>query len=658
MISIDIYFEFLPHWAGPMIFNNFQKILNDFNINIINHYIYPNFISIKIDLEIIEPNNNGLDYEINYKKIIEKFYKNQDRQEIIDNNHQYQIEFFDDKYLLIESYNSLIKLIDTIVDKSLKYNHNYPKNIFWSNIGKYILPRPCTGYGFTYNNKKNIIKGHCFPIEKYFQLDWNNLKTFQEKKQDLLWQLECCKNNIFQWIRPFTEDDIIKIIYTYYNPKVIIGSFNDYNLPLEIIESCLTNHNEAFLVKNLILNKYQFIVFINGKNSIKNHQKDINDFQETFSEINILLQDNLKKSIVNHEQVEFINENTEYNIQDINLIKNFLDNPLVKIIKEYETTINIRLQETSYYYQQDQDKTLDYWLNNLRNIMFFENKISMENKRQTVKKIFKYLLNLIKDNNYNNLELIENLSYYLLDINSKIVEEFNDLHGFISSNLIVGNNYKPIVYDYFKKNYHNIYSSLLKISNDLFDVMMTLGLGGIMTPHKDPYNLKGTIDNIINLLIEKKITIKYQDVIDIFNQDYQEKFFWTNTINSIESRWLIKKNNEKFQENTENLGFYRWNNYNFYKKIQKLNNLKKRFSGLLKKNSGDEIYQQENLNNDDILLKNYIDNIDHIKDYENCYYWLCQHYDFFIDYLDKYKIKGNQYRENLINKLLEWSLYG
>lgn len=638
MISIDIYFQFLPHWAGVMIFKNFEKILKDFNIVIETFYIYPNFISIKTNLTFIDGDNSQLfqnnqnilkgyndqqynteqcykkltenvntNFKFFYQKIIEKSYKNQTQEEIKKINTQYKIEFLQDKYLLMEEYNSFINLIDIIVDKSLKYNPNYPKNIFWSNIGKYTLPRPCTGYGFTYNNNQYIIKGHCFPIKQYYDFNWcslenfnknieNNLQTFEEKSNNLMEKINNL-NKEYYWT--INTEEINKIIYSFYDPYPLIGSFQHHNLPMEIVESCLKNHNDGFLLKNKQNNNYKFLVFI--------HKKNFND-------------------------------------------------NLNNIIKEYEDTVNIRLEETNYYYQLDKNQNESYWIHSLNNIMFFEDKISMGHKRNTVKKILNYLLNLTHDNNYNNNEFLENLSYYLLDINSKIVQEFNDLQGFISSNLLSKNQYSQIIYDYYKKNYTNIYSCLLTIANYLFDIMMTLGLGGIMTPHKDPFNLKGSIDSLLELLIVKEITIDYNDIINIFNNDYEEKFLWKNTINSIESRWILKINNCLFQENKNILGFNRWNNYLYYNKIQNYQELKKRLKGLLKKNNNEEIINDP-IGQDDELFHNYINEIKNINTYENCYYWLEKYNKFLLNYLDSYKIKGHKYRENLIEQLIHWNLY-
>ena len=175
MIAIDLYFEFLPHWAGPMIYENLIKASKYFNFNIINYYIYPHFIRILTDLQE--------NYEYIHI-IVEKTIPNQEN--FLDNlslklkNNQ-EIIVDNNFYKIVKKYYCIKDFIKDIVDYSLKINTSYPKNIFWSNVGNYIAPRPFTGYGYSLKNQPTIIEGHCFPMEKYFDFSWNNLLNYEEK---------------------------------------------------------------------------------------------------------------------------------------------------------------------------------------------------------------------------------------------------------------------------------------------------------------------------------------------------------------------------------------------------------------------------------------------------------------------------------------------
>jgi hypothetical protein len=577
MISFDLYFEFLPHWAGPMIINNLKKAAKHFNFNIINFYNYPHIIRIDTDIPMADHYIHTLmekPLPLNNQEFIDNLkLKIKDNQELI---------LGDNVYKIIKKYAKLGNFLEDIGDYALKVDTSYPKNIFWSNIGNYITPRPLTGMGYKYENNYKILSGHLFPIQDHFQFNMDHLLSHGEK-QSLFKE----KTKDFDGL---VVDDEDKIIHTFYNPYPLFLDFNGHNLPQEIIKSCLKNHNDGYLFND------KAVIFM--------------DFKENKS---------------------------------LDIIKN-----------GYEDTINIRMEETAYYYNHDQSKDMNYWMESLNNIMVFEDKIHMGHKRNTIKNLLKYLLK-IQNINYND-EFIEEISWYLLDLNSKIVQEFNDLQGFISSQLLP---YKTpaqsVIYQYYKKNYDDLWASNLILAHNIYDSMVILGLGGIMTPHKDPHNLKGVIDEWLKLLIKNKITINIQDVIKIFENDYQEKFFWKNTINAIHSRWiLIKKIPNHLNE--ELIGYGIFEEINYYEKILTMDSFIKRLTGLLKKNN-DEINEEPTNDHDEQLL-NAIDELYGLNSYKESYYWLLNNKDAITNYLDNNRIKGNVFRENLIKKIIQWKFYG
>ena len=485
MITIHSYWQFLPHWAGPMIINNFHKAAQHFQFNITNSFIYPNLIAITTDLSFdnIQESNFPVDYE---QIIVEK--KLPQNSDFIDNLKKnlkdQQVVISGENYKIIKKYSTFYDLMAAIVDYVLTVDVSYPKNIGWSNIGPYTCPRPVTGYGYQWDNKNPvIIKGHCFPIEKYYNFSWQTLENPSQrlKKFTTLWGA----------IDKFSLslDQQYENIYTLYNPQPLwIPIATD--LPQQIIKSCLKNHNNAYLIEKN--NETYAVVFIHGKSG-----------------------------------------------------------SLDGIIKGYQDTINIRLEETYYYYLMDKNQPQEYWDNALKNIMFFEDKIHMGHKKNTIDKLLKYLFKL-QNKTYENRQL----NCYLWDLNSRIVQEFNDLQGFMSSHLFdLSDQDQDTIYNFYLKNTDHHEANILTIANGIFDSMMTLGLGGIMTPHKDPYNLKGTIDQWLNLLIKEKITIDYQEIIDMFSQDYHEKFFWKNAINAVESRWILLFKNIPVSRNKDIIGY-------------------------------------------------------------------------------------------------------
>jgi hypothetical protein len=569
---ICTYWQFLPHWAGPIIVENFQKTAKFFGLNIIETYIYPHLVAIKIDgqwdIENFQYQQLILEKPLpNTPNFIENLQSKLKNQEIIVEGNTYKI---------IKNYNQWNLFLKDMVHHLLTVNPSYPKNIFWSNGGAYTTPRPSTGYGYDDGTMK-VVEGHCFPIQKYYQ--WKTWESYGPREDRFLKLLNKYPINI-------TQEEITHCIYTMYNPTPLVIDLNS-PLPKEIIESCLKNHNNGYLMES---QGYKGVVFM--------------DYQE--------------------------NKN------------------LTTITQGYQETIAIRLNETAQYYQKDQEKSLDYWNESLKNIMFFENRIHMGHKKSLIDDLLKYLFNL-KNQNYTS-----QWSDYLLDLNTKIVQEFNDLQGFMASYMMVSDPQdKTVIYDFYRKNYSNGNSALLAMAQGIFDSMMILGLGGIMTPHKDPYNLKGTIDQWIQLTIQNKLTLNYNDLIKIFETHFQEKFFWKNAIAAIESRWvLLWKDGPK--HNHDIIGYGRQQESYFYGQLMKYDGLKRRLNGLLKKNNDDGSNElQENSNDKDHLMEKKVNELMAIDGYGGLFQWIEANEKFLNEYLDELKIKGNPQREQWIKNILE-----
>jgi hypothetical protein len=588
MITIQTYWQFLPHWAGPIIINNFHKAAKYFQFNITDFYIYPHLIAVKTDLSWDNMGEGNFSIDFTQTLVERKIPANPDFLDNLKNNLKDQTIIIEgDNYKIVKKYSNFFDLIKAIVDYTLTVDVSYPKNIGWSNIGTYTCPRPATGYGYSCNNRDPIIiQGHCFPIKKYYDFSWDHLENPDQRLKNF--------NSLLSSIKNFSlsMDEQNMFINTLYNPYPIVVKITS-QLPYEIITSCLKNHNNAYLIEENLEKKA--VVFIHFKGGNLDH-----------------------------------------------------------ITKGYEDTIHIRLQETQYYYSMDQQQPSDYWDKALENIMFFEDKIHMGHKKNTIDKLLKYLFKL-KNLTYENRQL----HCYLWDLNSRVVQELNDLQGFMSSHLFnFSSQDKDTIYNFYIKNTHHQEANLLTMAHGIFDSMMTLALGGIMTPHKDPYNLKGTIDEWLNLLLQEAITIPYQDLIDIFEGDYKEKFFlknfWKNTIAAIESRWCLMFKTMPSQGNIPIIGHDRAQEIKFFQSMDQFDGLKKRLKGLLKKNN-EEVKEQLSGVDDGILMEkvNILNNLD---TYEKKYQWFQQNQEFLLKFLDAYKVKGSAHREaamELIIKAME-----
>lgn len=202
------------------------------------------------------------------------------------------------------------------------------------------------------------------------------------------------------------------------------------------------------------------------------------------------------------------------------------------IINGNERVMNARLTDAKFFYDQDIMHSLESRLDLLRQMVFQKKLGTLYDKSQRIAKLAKY----IGSQTGASVEACERAGLLCkTDLFTNLVREFPELQG------IMGKYYaqhdkeplpvaKAIERHYYprfaKDNLPNDEVSLALALADRIDTLVgTFGIGLTPTSDKDPYGLRRAALSVIRLLVESKLDLDLNDLIDFAIENYGSVLF-------------------------------------------------------------------------------------------------------------------------------------
>ncbi|NIG99112.1 MAG: glycine--tRNA ligase subunit beta [Buchnera aphidicola (Periphyllus acericola)] len=446
---------------------------------------------------------------------------------------------------------------------------------------------------------------------KKFKINKKKIEIYKEKKKEWICFKKKIKNKKYEKILPkITKKSIYKIShphfmkwkkkkYKFIRPvRNIIMLLNDKVIPYKIFNLKTNNYSQNTLSNNFskikILNakNYEKILLKKGKiyvdykkrkkiiiNQIKNLKKKNKSYlkinKNLLNEINSLVEQpkslisSFKKKylIIPQKIIIYILEKTlksfplfkkngklnSYFIFIINLkTKNY-----TKIITEYKSVIESKLQDISFFIKKDTKNSLKNNKKLLKNVLFYKNLGNLYDKTNRLKEIIKFFSKII---NFNIKNAKKAASLSKCDIVSSLVLEFSELQGIAGSYYAKNNNEIKEVYKAIEEQYKPIHEKdslpITKIGislalSDKFDNLIGLFLiGEIPKGNKDPFALRRTAIGIIKIIIKNKISFNLnlliKKIINLYNikkKNIEKKIlnFIINRLNNFYKSEKIKK---------------------------------------------------------------------------------------------------------------------
>lgn len=250
-------------------------------------------------------------------------------------------------------------------------------------------------------------------------------------------------------------------------------------------------------------------------------------FNEQFLKIPKVI---LITSMKNHQRF-FSVENTDNQILPYFIsVRNGNDFDIQNVANGNEKVLTARLSDAEFFYEEDQKKSINDYLEKLKSVSFHD-QISSEFDKMKRTKIIAHLI----ANEFNlSKEDLENLDragdIYKFDLVSGMVGEFSELQGVMGEIYALLNGENEVVAKSIKEHYYPISANaklpsskigaVLSIADKLDSVMTFFAAGMIPSGSNDPYALRRQVAGIVRILDDQNWNL---DLSQIMNTAIQEE---------------------------------------------------------------------------------------------------------------------------------------
>ncbi len=203
------------------------------------------------------------------------------------------------------------------------------------------------------------------------------------------------------------------------------------------------------------------------------------------------------------------------------------------VIKGNEKVLGARLEDAKFFYKDDIKYPLDHYVERLENITFQEKLGSMYLKTKRVQKLAVKIGNYLEvgEETEKNIERAAYLSK--ADLITKMVSEFTELQGKMGMEYANNSGENEIVSLAIFEQYLPRYSgdqlptttagAVLSIADKLDSISGLFAIGIQPTGSQDPFALRRSALGIINIILDKKLNLSLNELIDFALYVYVEE---------------------------------------------------------------------------------------------------------------------------------------
>ena len=319
------------------------------------------------------------------------------------------------------------------------------------------------------SNKETIIIKHADDYEKTLKSDGNVIACFNNRKTKIKKDI---KDTLTKLGKDFfiTEDEALtdEVTSLVEMPNILIGNFEDKYL--SIPEECLTL-------------------------TMKTNQKYFPIFHKT---------DGLTNSFI--------------------IISNISPKNSEQVIHGNEKVIRPRLADAEFFYDEDKKLGLTTFCEKLKNVIYHHKLGSQKDRSERVAQKLQYLTKNL-DIEFN-IDLMELTLFSKADLLSLMVGEFPKLQGVMGRYYALNENknesFANAIEDHYKPRFSNDslprdeLGFMLAIADKFTTLIDLFSINEIPTGEKDPFGLRRNAIGVIRLIIEKKLPVNLNKLIDDF----------------------------------------------------------------------------------------------------------------------------------------------
>ncbi len=317
----------------------------------------------------------------------------------------------------------------------------------------------------------------------------------------------------------FEEKKILYSNYLNYQEKlrktfVMLDSSDRQKLILKKIDAFCKKNNLQFINDSALLKRIS--------NSVEFPNVYFGSFDNKFFKI----PEFLLKNIMSDKQDYFIFKETNNKLSNffgfVSGIKVKKDN---KLVEGNLNVLKARFSDASFFIYEDKKKGLINRLNQLKEIIFYEQTGSLYDRAKRINNVLKFIYEKLGKNN----NQFENyLIYSNTDLATDLVKEFPSLQGKVGGFLANFENFPKTVsqafsdqYEYeFSKSYDNFLTYILSISQKFDSILGYFVSKESLTGAGDPFGIRRSTLSIIKICIDKKINLNFSELFDFHKNLY------------------------------------------------------------------------------------------------------------------------------------------
>lgn len=219
-------------------------------------------------------------------------------------------------------------------------------------------------------------------------------------------------------------------------------------------------------------------------------------------------------SMRNHQRFFYVENQDGKLLPFFISVRNGNSDFIENVIKGNEKVLAARLYDAEFFYQEDQNHDIDYFVNKLKNVTFHDKISTVYEKMQRVQVISRLIGKKVGLNDSQLADLQRAAEIYKFDLVTGMVGEFSELQGVMGEKYALLFGEKPEVAVAIREHYMPISANgelpqskigaVLAVADKLDTVMTFFAAGMIPSGSNDPYALRRQAAGIVNIVDNQK----------------------------------------------------------------------------------------------------------------------------------------------------------
>ncbi|USS89598.1 glycine--tRNA ligase subunit beta [Fructilactobacillus cliffordii] len=238
------------------------------------------------------------------------------------------------------------------------------------------------------------------------------------------------------------------------------------------------------------------------------------DFDERFLAIP---REVLITSMRDHQRFFFVEDQAGNLLPHFVSVRNGNADHLDNVIAGNEKVLAARLYDAEFFYQEDQQHDIDYFVNKMKDVTFHDQISSMYDKMQRVQVIAKLIGEQVGLNAIQLAHLQRAAEIYKFDLVTGMVGEFAELQGIMGEKYALLQGEDPEVAQAIREHYEPIAAdgelpaskvgAVLAVADKLDSILTFFAAGMIPSGSNDPYALRRQATGIVRIVTKEQWTL-------------------------------------------------------------------------------------------------------------------------------------------------------